>query len=276
VVIRRTPKTSQGPEQYLVGPESRFHDTVGALRIFGEYLYGSQSLHDLWPCVTVFGSARLGEGHSSYALGREVGAGLARAGYTVMTGGGPGLMEAANRGAREAGGRTAGANIRLATQPYPNPYVDDVITFRHFFVRKVMLVKHSVGFVALPGGIGTFDEIFEAANLMQTGTIVRFPIVLLGTEFWQPVLDVLRDRLLGAHTVDPLDLDDLLVTDSAEECVHHILRVSAEHLGGGDGGASPARGVRELAQDFARLTKSRPRGGGLNRARGGGRRRTSG
>ena len=204
---------------------------MGALRIFGEYLHGSQALHDLWPCVTVFGSARLGEGHSSYALGREVGAGLARAGYTVMTGAGPGLMEAANRGAREAGGRTAGCNIRLPIQQHPNAYVDRVITFRHFFVRKVMLVKHSVGFVALPGGIGTLDEVFEAANLIQTGTIVRFPIVLLGTEFWQPVLDVLRDRLLGAHTVDPIDLDDLLVTDSASECVAHIMHVTAEHLG---------------------------------------------
>ena len=219
---------ARDPEQYLVGPESRFEDTRGAFRILTEFLRGSERLHDLWPCVTVFGSARLGAGHSSYALGRELGAGLARAGYTVMTGGGPGLMEAANRGAREAGGRSVGCNIRLPVEQQPNPYVDRVMTFRHFFVRKVMLVKHSVGFVALPGGLGTFDEMFEAANLIQTGTIVRFPIVLLGTEFWEPILAVLRDRLLGAHTVDAIDLDELLVTDSVSACLAHIRAVSAD------------------------------------------------
>lgn len=219
------------PERYLVRPRSRLDDTIGAVRILGEYLHGSQALHDLWPCVTVFGSARLGEGHSSYELGRQVGAGLARAGYTVMTGGGPGLMEAANRGAREAGGRSAGCNIHLPIEQAPNAYVDRVVTFHHFFVRKVMLVKHSVGFVALPGGFGTFDEVFEAANLIQAGAIVRFPLVLLGSDFWNPIVDVLRDRLLGAGTADPFDLEELLVTDDADACVAHIAHMTAEHLG---------------------------------------------
>ncbi len=222
---------ARDPERYLVGPDSRFDETVGAFRILGEYLRGSHVLHGLWPSVTVFGSARLGEGHSSYALGRAAGGALARAGYTVMTGGGPGLMEAANRGAREAGGRSAGCNIVLPVEQAPNAYVDEVVTFRHFFVRKVMLVKYSVGFVALPGGFGTFDEVFEAANLIQTGTIVRFPVVLLGSDFWAPIIEVLGERLLGARTVDPSDMDGFFVTDDPEACVDHITRVGARDLG---------------------------------------------
>ncbi len=223
-------RSRRDPEPYLAAPESRLDDTIGAMQIVGEYLHGAQTLHQYWPCVTVFGSARLGEGHSSYGLGREAGSALASAGYTVMTGGGPGLMEAANRGAREAGGTSVGCNIRLPVEQAPNPYVDRHVTFQHFFVRKVMLVKHSVGFVALPGGFGTFDEVFEAANLIQTGTIVRFPVVLLGSVFWDPIVAVLRDKLLGAGTVDADDLDGFLVTDDAAECVAHIARVT-ERLG---------------------------------------------
>jgi hypothetical protein len=220
---------SRDPESYLTRPHSRVDDTLGAFKIFGEYLHGAHALHHLWPCVTVFGSARLGDGHSSYALGRRVGAALARAGFTVLTGGGPGLMEAANRGAREAGGRSAGCNIRLPIEQQPNPYVDDVVTFRHFFVRKVMLVKNSVGFVALPGGFGTFDEVFEAANLIETGTITRFPVVLLGSEFWSPIVELLRDRLLGAGTIDRDDLDQFLVTDDPDHCVAHIRAGNHDH-----------------------------------------------
>jgi uncharacterized protein (TIGR00730 family) len=224
--LNRRPRPRRDPEPYLVEPKSRLDDTVSAFRILGEYLDGAQRLHDLWPCVTVFGSARLGEGHSSYELGRAVGSLLARAGYTVLTGGGPGLMEAANRGAREAGGRSAGCNIHLPVEQVPNPYVDRVLTFHHFFVRKVMLVKNSVGFVALPGGFGTFDEVFEAANLIETGTIVRFPVVLLGADFWDPVVEVLRRELLAAGTIDERDLAEFLVTDDPEAAVAHIVRVT--------------------------------------------------
>lgn len=225
-----SPRGQREPEPYLAAPESRLDDARSTLRIVREYFHGRRALHDLWPCVTVFGSARLGEGHSSYALGRAVGGELARAGYTVMTGGGPGLMEAANRGAREAGGRSIGCNVHLPVEQVPNPYVDRHVSFRHFFVRKVMLVKHSVGFVALPGGFGTFDEVFEAANLIQTGTIVRFPIVLLGSDFWDPIVTVLRDDLLAARTVDADDLDDFFVTDDPAECVAHIRRVAVEQM----------------------------------------------
>ncbi|MGZ4677354.1 MAG: LOG family protein [Acidimicrobiia bacterium] len=229
------------PERYLAAPASRFADTRSAVRILGEYLSGAQSLHRYWPCVTVFGSARLGEGHSSYELGRAVGGALARTGYTVMTGGGPGLMEAANRGAREAGGSSVGCNIHLPVEQVPNPYVDHHVTFRHFFVRKVMLVKHSVGFVALPGGFGTFDEVFEAANLIETGTIVRFPVVLLGSDFWEPIVTILRSRLVGAHTVDAEDVDRFLVTDDPEEGAAHIERAT-ERLGlAPPGGTDPGR-----------------------------------
>lgn len=231
MTTERTARHPGDPHAYLGRPESRVQDTLGATRIFSEFLRGSHALHSLWPCVTVFGSSRLGEGHSSYTLGRKVGAALAREGYTVLTGGGPGLMEAANRGAREAGGQSAGCNIVLPVEQAPNPYMDRFVTFQHFFVRKVMLVKHSVGFVALPGGFGTLDEIFEAANLIQAGTIVRFPLVLLGSDFWNPIVDVLRTQLLGAGTVDPFDLADLLVTDDADACVAHIAHVTTEHLG---------------------------------------------
>jgi uncharacterized protein (TIGR00730 family) len=217
------------PEPYLVAPKSRLDDTVSAFKMLGEYLHGAQSLHDLWPCVTVFGSARLGEGHSSYELGREVGGALAHEGYTVLTGAGPGLMEAANRGAREAGGRSAGCNVHLPVEQQPNPYVDRVVTFHHFFVRKVMLLKNSVGFVALPGGYGTFDEVFEAANLIETGTIVRFPVVLLGSTFWEPVFDVLRGGLLPAGTIGEPELEEFLVTDDPEEAVAHIVHQSGNH-----------------------------------------------
>jgi uncharacterized protein (TIGR00730 family) len=227
--VNRSRRKPRDPEPYLVAPKSRLDDTVSALKIAGEYLDGAQSLHDLWPCVTVFGSARLGEGHSSYELGRQVGGALAREGYTVLTGGGPGLMEAANRGAREAGGRSAGCNIHLPVEQHPNPYVDRVVTFHHFFVRKVMLVKNSVGFVALPGGFGTFDEVFEAANLIETGTIERFPVVLLGSTFWTPVIDVLRDGLLPAGTIGEAELAEFLVTDDPEEAVGYIVRESGNH-----------------------------------------------
>jgi uncharacterized protein (TIGR00730 family) len=218
------------PERDLLGPESRLTETIHAMKVFGEYLRGSQALHPLWPCVTVFGSARLREGHPAYELGREVGRELAEGGYTVMTGGGPGLMEAANRGAKEAGGKSAGCNIHLPVEQKPNPYVDWVVTFEHFFVRKVMLVKHSVGFVALPGGFGTFDEVFEAATLIQTGTITRFPIVLLGREFWEPLAGVLRERLLALGTIDEDDLGILHITDSAVDAVDYIEKVTSEKL----------------------------------------------
>jgi uncharacterized protein (TIGR00730 family) len=210
--------------RYLRGPQSRIFELVAAARIFREYVAGLRALRSVGPCITVFGSARLGEAEPEYQVARTAGSLLAQAGFTVMTGGGPGLMEAANRGAREAGGRSVGCNIVLPSEQRPNRYLDTSITFRHFFIRKVMLVKYSVGFVALPGGFGTFDELFEALTLVETGKIVNFPIVLLGRAFWDPVVDVLRADLLVRGTIDETDLGLVMVTDTPEDAVRHLRR----------------------------------------------------
>ncbi len=217
--------------RFLQGPQKRGFELARALRIFWELMRGFRALHFVGPCVTVFGSARFQEDHPHYALAREVGARLAGAGFTVMTGGGPGIMEAANRGAREAGGRSIGCNIELPLEQQPNPYLDRFITFRHFFVRKVMLVKYSYAFIALPGGFGTLDEIFETATLIQTGKIKEFPLVLIGRDFWRPLLEFMRDRLAAEGTIDPVDLDRFFVTDSAEQAVAEVTRVAVGAFG---------------------------------------------
>jgi uncharacterized protein (TIGR00730 family) len=212
--------------RFLSGPQPRRFELGRALRIFAEFMRGFRALHFVGPCVTVFGSARFGTEHRYYRMAQEVGAGLARAGFTVMTGGGPGVMEAANRGARQAGGRSIGCNIELPVEQAPNPFLDQWITFRHFFVRKVMLVKYSYAFVALPGGFGTLDEVFETVTLIQTGKIREFPIVLMGVDFWRPLLDFMTARLLGEGTIDPDDVKRLLVTDSPEAAVAVIRDVA--------------------------------------------------
>jgi uncharacterized protein (TIGR00730 family) len=181
--------------------------------------------------VTVFGSARFRPGHAYYEMAREVGARLSRGGYTVMTGGGPGIMEAANRGAKEAGGYSVGCNIHLPQEQKPNPYLDRWITFRYFFVRKVMLVKYSYAFIAMPGGFGTLDEIFETATLIQTRKIQDFPLVLMGKEFWQPLLDFMKNRLIVEQTIDVEDHSRLLLTDSPEEAAKRVIDVGMKQFG---------------------------------------------
>src|SRR5574341_2426601 len=200
--------TPGAPEvvRFLEGPQQRLAELARATRIFFEFLRGFRALHFVGPCVTVFGSARFTEIHPYYRVGREVGAELAKAGFTVMTGGGPGIMEAANRGAKEIGGRSISCNIVLPRGQKPNPFLDQWITFRYFFVRKVMLVKYSYAFIALPGGFGTLDEIFETATLIQTRKISDFPLVLVGTDYWEPLLAFMRDRLVAERTIDPEDL----------------------------------------------------------------------
>ncbi|HEX7786694.1 MAG TPA: TIGR00730 family Rossman fold protein [Methylomirabilota bacterium] len=192
---------------------------------------GFRALHFVGPCVTVFGSARFKADHPYYELGREIGARLARVGFTVMTGGGPGLMEAANRGAREAGGRSIGCNIELPREQAPNAYLDRWITFRHFYVRKVMLVKYAYAFIALPGGFGTLDEMFEIATLVQTGKIREFPIVLVGRDYWRPLITFVRDRLLVEGTIDPGDEQRLRLTDSPAEAVEWVTAVAMRRFG---------------------------------------------
>ena len=211
--------------RFLLGPQGRLAELARAVRIFFELMRGFRALHFVGPCVTVFGSARFTEDHPYYRLARKTGAELAKAGLTVMTGGGPGIMEAVNRGAKEMGGRSIGCNIELPVEQKPNAYLDQWITFRHFFVRKVMLVKYSYAFVALPGGLGTLDEIFEIATLIQTGKIQEFPLVLIGREFWQPLLDFTRERLVHERTIDRADAERFFVTDSPEEAVASLAEV---------------------------------------------------
>ena len=225
--------TPGAPEvvRFLEGPQRRSAELTRAVGIFFEFMRGFRALHFVGPCVTVFGSARFNEHHPYYELARRCGFELAKAGFTVMTGGGPGIMEAANRGAKEAGGRSIGCNIQLPKEQKPNPYLDQWITFRHFFVRKVMLVKYSYAFVALPGGFGTLDEIFETTTLIQTAKISSFPLVLMVKEFWRPLLEFLADRMVKEQTIDPTDLDRLIVTDSAQEAVKQITDIAMGQYG---------------------------------------------
>ncbi len=191
---------------FLSGRRSREADLESAVKFFLEFLRGFESFEFTEPCVTVFGSARIDEGHEYYELARELGCELAKAGYAVMTGGGPGIMEAANRGAMEAGGLSIGCNINLPQEQEPNPYLDRFIQFEHFFVRKVMLVKFSSAFVVMPGGFGTLDEAFEVATLVQTGKLDRFPIVGMGLDFWTQFRKFVRETMLETGVVIREDL----------------------------------------------------------------------
>jgi hypothetical protein len=221
----------QDERVFLEGPRSRTEELLRVFRIGRGLISGLRALHFVGPCVTVFGSARVHEPDRYYQMGRELGSALARAGFAVMTGGGPGIMEAANRGAREAGGVSIGCNIQLPLEQAPNPYLDKFVEFRYFFVRKVMLVKYSYGFVALPGGFGTLDEIFETATLVQTRKIWGFPIILMGVDYWEPLLDFLRSRPLSHGAIDQEDLDHFLVTDSVPDAVRHVREVVGGHPG---------------------------------------------
>lgn len=211
-------------KEFLAGPRDRRDDLESAVRIFLEFLRGYEQLEVTRPCVTVFGSARFKEGHRWYELARATGRRLAEAGYAVMTGGGPGIMEAANRGAREAGGLSIGCAIALPHEQGPNPYVDHLVLFDHFFVRKVMLVKYSSAFVMMPGGFGTLDEVFETLTLIQTGKIEKFPVVAMGVDFWRHLREFMTDALLAEETISPGDRDFYEVTDSPDEAVALIRR----------------------------------------------------
>ena len=216
---------------FLEGPHKRRSEFLRTIKIAAEFIRAFRMLHFLGPCVTVFGSARFREDHPYYLLAREVGRKLGEVGFTVMTGGGPGIMEAANRGARDVGAMSVGCNIKLPQEQEPNRYLDHWMEFEYFFVRKVMLVKYSYAFVACPGGFGTLDEIFETATLIQTGKIRHFPVVLIGKSFWQPLMDFLRDTMAKAGTIDQGDFDRLLLTDSPTEAVDHILSVGISDFG---------------------------------------------
>jgi uncharacterized protein (TIGR00730 family) len=213
----------EGAEKlFLAGRRSREADLESAVKMFLELLRGFESFDFEEPCVTVFGSARFDENHEYYRMARELGMALAKAGYAVMTGGGPGIMEAANRGAKEAGGLSIGCNILLPMEQAPNPYLDKFIQMEHFFVRKVMLVKYSSAFVVMPGGFGTLDEAFEVATLIQTGKLERFPIVGMGLDFWYPLRKFARETMLHAGVISQEDIAFVHPVMSVEEALEYI------------------------------------------------------
>lgn len=220
-----------GEGEFLCRDESGSKDIVRAVTIFLEFLRGFQKLKGIRPCVTVFGSARFQENHRYYDLSRQLGSELARTGFSVMTGGGPGIMEGANRGAKEAKGFSIGCNIKLPQEQSPNQYLDRWIDFDHFFVRKVMLLKYSCAFVALPGGFGTLDEVFETATLIQTGKMKNFPVILMGTDYWLPLKEFLLEKLLGNGAIKAEDLARLYLTDSPKEAVECVQSCAGSRFG---------------------------------------------
>jgi uncharacterized protein (TIGR00730 family) len=245
-------KATRIPEEgrFLAGRHSRAWELRRAVHILFEFIRGFRALHFLGPCVTVFGSARFREEHPYYQLAREMGSRLARAGFTVMTGGGPGIMEAANRGAKEAGGMSVGVNITLPHEQKPNDYLDRWIEFRYFFVRKVMLVKYSHAFVVMPGGFGTMDEVFETLTLMQTGKIEDFPLVLMGATYWRRLMEFIYAKMVNEGTISPQDLELVRLTDSPDEAMAAILAGATAHglvwepKGGGSRARRFARNLR--------------------------------
>lgn len=228
--LRHSTNQTASEARFLADRASRFAEFMRVIRISIEFIRGFRFLHFIGPAVTLFGSARIKEDHPYYGLARKTARLLAMDGFTIITGGGPGLMEACNRGARDAGAQSLGANILLPFEQNANQYCDKVITFRYFFVRKVMLVKYSHAFVILPGGFGTLDEYFEAVTLIQTGKIYDFPIVLVGVDYWKGLIAWMRNTLVPAGTIKPEDLDSIHLTDDPEEVLRVIQRTTA-HIG---------------------------------------------
>src|SRR6476646_5036475 len=217
-------------EIFLDGPNSRLADFCTLLRVMRAFLRGYRALHFVGPCVTVFGSARILPDDPHYELARKMGAAIARLGFTVMTGGGPGIMEAAKRGAKDVGGRSVGCNIELPFEQVSNRYLDRCVRLHYFFVRKALLVKYSYAFVVMPGGVGTLDEFFEALTLIQNGKIKNFPIVIMGTDYWRHLIDFIEE-MAQRGKIGPSDLNLIFATDSVEEAIAHIRTKAIERFG---------------------------------------------
>lgn len=216
--------------QFLRGPQSRWEEFTFTVKVLLEFVKGFRALHFVGPCVTVFGSARFNETHEYYTITRQLAGEIAKLGFTVMTGGGQGLMEAANRGARDVHGRSVGCNIVLPREQQPNPYLDKWVRIRYFFVRKTLLIKYSFAFIVMPGGFGTLDEFFEALTLTQTGKILQFPIILFGRSFHKELLEHI-ELMKRQHTISPEDLELILVTDSVGEAISFIKDKSIARYG---------------------------------------------
>ena len=207
--------------KFLEGPQTRWKDFIFSLKVMFEFIKGFRALHFVGPCVTIFGSARFKDGHPFYEKTVELAGKIAQLGFTIMTGGGPGIMEAANKGAREVGGRSVGCNIVLPHEQHHNPYLDKWVNIKYFFVRKTLLIKYSYAFVVMPGGFGTLDEYFEALTLIQTKMILEFPIVIFDTKFHEQLVAHIN-RMKEAGTISPGDPNLFMFTDSVEEAVAYI------------------------------------------------------
>ena len=230
VVVRAPAPSDRGTEDQKLlrsrEPTSTFQetDTWRTLRILGEFVEGFDGLADVGPAVSIFGSARVGRRNRYYGAARRLAGALAKQGFAIITGGGPGIMEAANRGAKEAGGLSIGCNIELPREQATNAYVDLAVNFRYFFVRKTMFVKYAEGFVIFPGGFGTLDELFEALTLIQTGKVEHFPVVLYGKDYWDGMMAWIRDKPLFEEKISPQDLDLLTITSDIDEACDAIAR----------------------------------------------------
>jgi uncharacterized protein (TIGR00730 family) len=214
----------------LSGPKSRWHDLVTLFRVGKDLLRAFRTLHFAGPCVTIFGSARIKPGTEHYELARRMGAACARLGFTVMTGGGPGIMQAGNQGAHEIGGRSIGVNIELPFEQHLNHYVQQSVTMRYFFTRKVVLVKYSYAFIVMPGGAGTLDEMFETMTLIQTGKLKGFPIILMGKDYWRPLMDFVY-RMAEEGMISPDDPELIFFTDDIDDAVAHLQRHAVRQFG---------------------------------------------
>ncbi len=221
----------ESPDHSLLsGPSTRIRDLMTIFRVGLDLLRGFRALHFAGPCVTIFGSARTLPGTDHYEQARKMGEACAQLGFTVVTGGGPGIMQAGNQGAYEAGGRSLGVNIELPFEQNLNPYVHSSVTMKYFFTRKVVLVKYSYAFIVMPGGAGTLDEMFETMTLIQTGKLKVFPIVLMGKDYWQPLMDFVY-RMAEAGTISPDDPELIFFTDDIEDAKAHLQRHAVRQFG---------------------------------------------
>lgn len=230
--------------KFLDGPRSRWQEFKFTIKVVLEFIKGFRALHFTGPCVTVFGSARFHEHHEYYKMARSFSAEVARMGFTIMTGGGPGIMEAANRGAKDVGGRSVGCNIILPMEQHHNPYLDKFVNFRYFFVRKTLLIKYSYAFVIMPGGFGTLDEMFEAMTLIQTKKIKDFPVIIFSKDYHFELMQHI-ERMLASKTISEKDLELFLVTDSVDEAIA-LIRKSIERFGLSHEKPHPLRWLLEL------------------------------
>ncbi|MBS1513362.1 MAG: TIGR00730 family Rossman fold protein [Bacteroidetes bacterium] len=224
------PEAHQSEIRFLEGPHSRWEEFMFATKVLFEFIKGFRALHFVGPCVTIFGSARYKDGHPFYDATEDMAGKIAQLGFTIMTGGGPGIMEAANKGAKAVGGKSVGCNIVLPMEQKPNPYLDRWVNIRYFFVRKTLLIKYSYAFVVMPGGFGTLDEYFEALTLIQTHKISEFPIVIFNSEYHKELvahIEVLKSN----GTISPGDTQLFLITDSIDEAVEYIRKNSIDKFG---------------------------------------------